>query len=119
MLILVIYLILRTMKVPDAPKTPHWLQKIQYLTDPLSYMESAYQRYGDIFNSLQQQIDQLLYAEISHRRTQYDPESTDILTLLMSVRDEDGLEMSPQELHDELITLSCRLDQLPLTLSIP
>ncbi len=257
------------MKVPDGNKTPHWLQKIQYLTNPLAYMESAYQRYGDIFNApiignfpqlllvshpkglqelftrdtkqfytpsngllqvlvgdnsifclegeshrrerkllmppfhgdrilaygeiicevteqvlsqltsgaifsarsviqqisieiilnvvfgiyegerfeklkqlisefmdsftsplissllffpflrkdlgagspwgyfhrLQQQIDQLLYAEISHRQTQYDPDRNDILTLLMSVRDEDGIEMSPQELHDELITL--------------
>ena len=42
---------LKTMKVPDGPQTPHWLQKIQYLTDPLGYMESAYQRYGDIFNA--------------------------------------------------------------------
>ena len=260
---------LKTMKVPDGPKTPHWLQKIQYLTAPLDYLESAYQLYGDIFKApiignykqlllishpkglqqlftsdtkqfytpsngllqvlvgdkslfclegerhrrerkllmppfhgerilaygqiicelteqvlsqlssgsifsarsvlqeisieiilnvvfglhegerfqklkqlisefmdsltsplissllffpflrkdlgarspwgyfhrLQQQIDQLLYAEISHRRSQFDPERTDILTLLMSVRDEDGAEMSPQELHDELLTL--------------
>ena len=37
------------MKLPDGPKTPHWLQKIQYITDPLGYLDSAYQRYGDIF----------------------------------------------------------------------
>ena len=36
------------MKLPDGPKTPHWLQKIQYITDPLGYLDSAYQRYGDI-----------------------------------------------------------------------
>ena len=40
-----------TAKLPNGPKTPHWLQKIQYLTDPLGYMDSAYQRYGDIFNA--------------------------------------------------------------------
>ncbi|GGA27398.1 cytochrome P450 [Okeania sp. KiyG1] len=39
------------MKLPDSPKTPHWLQKIQYLTNPISYLESNYQRYGDIFNA--------------------------------------------------------------------
>ncbi len=39
------------MKLPDGSKTPPWLQKIHYLTDPLGYMDSAYQRYGDIFNA--------------------------------------------------------------------
>jgi cytochrome P450 len=57
------------------------------------------------FRHLQQQIDQLLYAEIKERRLQYDPSGTDILTLLMSARDENGEEMSDKELHDELITL--------------
>ena len=57
------------------------------------------------FCRLQQQIAQLIYAEISYRRSQYDPSRTDILTLLMSARDEDGKEMSDQELKDELITL--------------
>ncbi len=257
------------MKLPDGPKTPDWLQKIQYITDPLGYMDSAYQRYGDIFNApiignfkrlllvsapeglqqlltrdtkefyapsngllqvlvgdnsifclegdrhrrerkllmppfhgermraygqiicelteqvfsqltpsttfsgrsviqnisieiilnvvfgihegesfhnlkqlisslmdsfqspltssllffpflrkdlgawspwrnfscLQQQIEQLIYAEIGDRRAQNDPSRTDILTLLMSARDENGEEMSDLQLHDELITL--------------
>ena len=57
------------------------------------------------FQRLQQQIDQLLYAEICDRHNQYDPSRTDILTLLMSARDEDGAAMSEQQLHDELITL--------------
>ncbi len=39
------------MKLPNGPKTPHWLQKIQYIVDPLGYMDIAYQRYGDIFNA--------------------------------------------------------------------
>ena len=39
------------MKLPDGPKAPDLLQKIQYITDPLGYMDSAYQRYGDIFNA--------------------------------------------------------------------
>jgi cytochrome P450 len=57
------------------------------------------------FRRLHEQIDQLIYAEIRERRSQYDPDRTDILTLLMSARDENGQEMSDKELHDELITL--------------
>jgi len=57
------------------------------------------------FRRLQEQIDQLLYGEIRERRAEYDPSSTDILTLLMSAHDEDGKGMSDVELHDELITL--------------
>ncbi|WP_242040949.1 cytochrome P450 [Leptolyngbya sp. FACHB-261] len=40
-----------TMKLPDGPKTPQWLQKVQYTLDPLGYMGSAGQRYGDVFNA--------------------------------------------------------------------
>ncbi|NES20482.1 MAG: cytochrome P450, partial [Symploca sp. SIO3E6] len=57
------------------------------------------------FRRLYQEIDQLLYAEISDRRLQYDPTRTDILTLLLSARDENGQGMNDQQLHDELITL--------------
>ncbi len=39
------------MKLPDGPKIPRWLQKIQWTTDPLGYMDAAAQRYGDIFNA--------------------------------------------------------------------
>jgi cytochrome P450 family 110 len=53
--------------------------------------------------SLQRQISQLLYAEIQDRKQQ-EP-SQDILSLLMTVRDEDGQPMSDEELHDELLTL--------------
>ncbi|MDJ0618861.1 MAG: cytochrome P450 [Calothrix sp. MO_192.B10] len=57
------------------------------------------------FRRLQQQIDQLIYAEIRDKRSKYNPSDTDILTLLMSARDEHGEGMSDEELHDELITL--------------
>lgn len=52
-----------------------------------------------------QQIDQLVYAEIFERRTQGDPLRTDILSLLLSVRDEDGQPMTDTQLRDELMTL--------------
>lgn len=51
------------------------------------------------------QIDELLYAEIAERRSQSDPNRLDILSLLMSARDEQGKSMTEQELRDELMTL--------------
>ncbi|MBD2168306.1 cytochrome P450 [Calothrix membranacea FACHB-236] len=52
-----------------------------------------------------EKIDQLLYAEIAERRSQPDPNRTDILSLLMSAHDEEGQPMTDQELRDELMTL--------------
>ncbi len=57
------------------------------------------------FRRQQQRIDQLLYAEIQDRRKQNDPERTDILSLMISARDEQGEGMTDEELRDELITL--------------
>ncbi|MBH8552324.1 cytochrome P450 [Nostocaceae cyanobacterium CENA357] len=54
---------------------------------------------------LVRQIDELLYTEIQECRQNYNPESTDILTLLMSSRDENGEPMTDEELRDELLTL--------------
>jgi len=51
------------------------------------------------------QIDQLIYAEIAQRRPQNDITPTDILALLMSVRDENGEEMTDQQLRDQLMSL--------------
>ena len=53
----------------------------------------------------QAQIRQLIYAEIQARREQPDPTRTDILTLMLSARDEAGQPLSDAELHDELMTL--------------
>lgn len=38
-------------KLPDGFKSPRWLQKMQWITNPLDYMDAAQQRYGDIFNA--------------------------------------------------------------------
>jgi cytochrome P450 family 110 len=54
---------------------------------------------------LKQQINDLLQVEIRERRQHFDPSGTDILTLLMSARDEAGEPMSDKELCDELLTL--------------
>jgi cytochrome P450 len=52
-----------------------------------------------------ERVNQLLYAEIHERREQLDPSGTDVLSLLMTAKDETGQPMTDQELRDELITL--------------
>lgn len=54
---------------------------------------------------VQQQIDELLYAEIRDRREQNNPELTDILSLLISARDQDGNSITDLELRDQLVEL--------------
>jgi cytochrome P450 len=52
------------------------------------------------------QLDETIYAELARRRVQRDlAERTDILSLLMQARDEDGEPMTDGELRDELVTL--------------
>lgn len=53
----------------------------------------------------QRQCDELIYAEIRDRRANPDPDRIDILTLLLSARDENGQGMTDIELRDELMTL--------------
>jgi unspecific monooxygenase len=60
---------------------------------------------GRHFARRKQKIDQLIYAEIHERREKPDSSGSDILTLLMSARDEAGQPMTDEELRDELITL--------------
>ena len=58
------------------------------------------------FMKNQDRVDEILYEEIARRRE--DPERekrTDILSLLLAARDEDGRPLSDAELRDELITL--------------
>ena len=58
-----------------------------------------------IFLRLREQMDKLIYAEIQERKQQPDPSRTDILSLMMAARDEEGQSMTDVELRDELITL--------------
>ena len=63
------------------------------------------------FVALREQVRQLIYAEIRDRRADLaqpnvDPHAkTDILTLLLLARDEQGQAMTDAELHDEIVTL--------------
>ncbi|MEM6353163.1 MAG: cytochrome P450 [Cyanobacteria bacterium P01_D01_bin.14] len=63
------------------------------------------------FVHLRERIRQLLYAEIHDRRQSLErsdasaAKATDILSLLLQARDENGEGMTDGELHDELVTL--------------
>ncbi len=59
-----------------------------------------------VLHQLVQEIDELLFAEISERHRDRNLEQReDILSLLMSVRMEDGGSISDRELRDQLVTL--------------
>ncbi|MBD2627291.1 cytochrome P450 [Trichormus variabilis] len=58
-----------------------------------------------IFLRRRAEIHQLLYAEIQERRDNFDASRSDILSLMMSARDENGEAMTDVELRDELMTL--------------
>lgn len=79
------------------------------LTASLLFFSSLQKDWGvwspwGYFLHLRKQLDDLLYAEISERRQNPDPNRTDILSLLISVRDEADQGMTDQELRDELLT---------------
>ena len=50
-------------------------------------------------------IQGLLYDEIRRRRVEGTEERTDVLSMLIAARDEDGLPMRDEEVRDELFTL--------------
>jgi cytochrome P450 family 110 len=50
-------------------------------------------------------IDNILFTEIQERRENPDRLGDDILSLMMTARDEDGQAMTGQELRDEMMTL--------------
>jgi len=53
----------------------------------------------------QRKVNDLIYAQIEERRLQPDANRTDILSLMMAARDENGQPMTNEKLRDELITL--------------
>jgi cytochrome P450 len=57
------------------------------------------------FQNLTKELNELFYAEIRERRQQNDLSGTDILTLLLSAKDSEGVGMSDEELYDNLLTL--------------
>jgi cytochrome P450 len=80
------------------------LYSTQFFFPPLQQNLGQWSPWGD-FLQRQSEIDGLIYAEIQERRTQDLSHRTDILSVLMSARDEQGDRMGDQELRDQLMTL--------------
>lgn len=57
------------------------------------------------FQAIKQTVSEVLLAEIRDRRTQSSGPKNDMLSLLLTARDEDGSAMTDAELHDELLTM--------------
>jgi cytochrome P450 family 110 len=64
----------------------------------------AWSPWGKFLRS-QQKLDNAIYREIAQRRQNTDLERQDILSLLMSAKDEAGNSLSDRELRDELMSL--------------
>jgi cytochrome P450 len=56
------------------------------------------------FNRLVKKIDKVVYRIIAERRAQPD-DAGDLLSMMLKARDEDGSQMSDQQLRDEVMTL--------------
>jgi cytochrome P450 len=54
---------------------------------------------------LRDEVDAMLFAEFARRRAETRTDRTDVLSLLLAARDEDGQPMSDGELRDEMVTL--------------
>lgn len=52
-----------------------------------------------------EEIDRLIYEEIRERRARGHATGTDMLSVLMSSQDADGVPVTDQEVHDEVMTL--------------
>ena len=64
----------------------------------------AWSPWGNLIRQ-QKAIDELIYLEIATRRTEDNSQRQDILSLMMTAKDEAGKTMKDSELRDELMTL--------------
>ncbi|HEV3093432.1 MAG TPA: cytochrome P450 [Solirubrobacteraceae bacterium] len=81
------------------------MQGVFFLPDALRRDLGRFSPWG-LFQRRLQAADALLYEEIGRRRSLPDLEDrTDVLSLLLRARDEDGVAMTDTELRDELMTM--------------
>jgi len=81
--------------------TKPWYSSL-FFFPPLQKDLGAWSPWGH-FLRRRQEIDELIYSEISQRRRE--KPKTDILSLLMSAQDENGQQMTDVELRDQLVSL--------------
>jgi cytochrome P450 len=88
---------------------------VEYTTPPpsiLVFIPAKYHRYADLpfspyraFLRRREKVDRALREVIRTRRASHDTGRTDILSMLLEARDEDGNAMTEDELRDELMTM--------------
>lgn len=83
--------------------TTPWYSSL-FFFPPLQQDLGAWSPWGHYIRRLEQ-INNLIYAEISQRRFEDDSSRTDILSMLMSATDENGQQMTDIELRDQLVSL--------------
>ena len=57
------------------------------------------------FGRVRREIHELLHDEVRRRRAARPEERTDIMSMLITARDEDGVSMSDEEVRDEMFTM--------------
>jgi cytochrome P450 len=82
---------------------------LAFAENPLSVLPSMREKliwWGPVreFDRVAKRTDELMYKLIDERRAAGDTEREDILATLLTARHEDGSEMTPEELRDELMT---------------
>jgi len=82
---------------------------LAFAENPLSVIPSLRDKLGwwkpvREFARAAKRTDELIYALIDQRRAAEDLERDDVLAMLLRARHEDGSEMTPEELRDELMT---------------
>jgi cytochrome P450 len=83
--------------------TKPWYSSL-FFFPPLQQDLGKWSPWGNYLNR-REEIDKLIYAEISERRSDGDTLSEDILSLLMLASDEAGEKMTDKELRDQLVSL--------------
>jgi unspecific monooxygenase len=71
---------------------------------PIEYADFPFSPYRT-FLRRREAVDRELRSILRERMKEHDPSRTDILSLLLSARDEDGQPMTEDELRDELLTM--------------
>jgi cytochrome P450 family 135 len=103
--------------VEEGPRQEELKRRVRAMLDPVGnraailLMLVSGGRFGvtgrmERFERQRRAVDEMIYAEIAARRTAADLEQrTDVLSMLLLARDEDGEAMTDAELRDELVTL--------------
>ena len=104
--------------VEEGPQQEELKRRVRAMLDPVgnraailhddAVRRAARRRPGGWSASQRQRraVDEMIYAEIARRRDADDlEERTDVLSMLLLARDEDGEAMTDAELRDELVTL--------------